>query len=37
MSGGLCASGLPLARPDLRPLPIPDGIAPDRYYLYVRE
>ena len=34
--GGICASGLPLDDPRLRALPIPDGIAPDRYFLYER-
>ena len=34
--GGIAVSGLPLADPRLLPLPLPDGIAPDRYFLYRR-
>ena len=34
--GGYAASGLPLDDPRLDALPLPEGIAPDRYHLYVR-
>ena len=34
--GGIAASGLPLSHPQLATLPLPPGIAPDRYYLYRR-
>ena len=33
---GIAASGVPLAHPDLAPLPLPDGIPPGRYFLYRR-
>lgn len=35
--GGVCVSGLPLEDPRLEQRPIPDGIASDRYFLYVRK
>ncbi len=35
--GGICASGLPLDDDRLRPLDIPEGIAPGRYCLYRRQ
>ncbi|SER65736.1 class I SAM-dependent methyltransferase [Rhizobium sp. NFR03] len=35
-SGGVVASGLPLTHADLAPLPVPEGIDPERYYLYRR-
>ncbi|MEA3533970.1 class I SAM-dependent methyltransferase [Rhizobium sp. CC-YZS058] len=35
-SGGIAASGLPLDHPELKPLPVPDGVDPDRYFLYRR-
>ena len=34
--GGLAASGLPLCHPDLEALPLPAGVAKDRYFLYRR-
>lgn len=34
--GGVAVSGLPLERPELAPLPLPPGIAADRYFLYRR-
>ncbi len=34
--GGIAASGLPLDHPQLAALPLPPGIAPDRYFLYRR-
>lgn len=34
--GGIAASGVRLDHPNLRPLPIPDGIRPGRYFLYRR-
>lgn len=34
--GGICVSGLALTDNRFRQLPIPDGIAPDRYFLYRR-
>ncbi|MEM0949403.1 MAG: class I SAM-dependent methyltransferase [Pseudomonadota bacterium] len=34
--GGIAVSGLPLADRRLGPLPLPAGIAPDRYFLYRR-
>jgi hypothetical protein len=34
--GGIAASGVPLDHPDLVPLPLPEGIRPDRYFLYRR-
>lgn len=34
--GGIAISGLPLDHPGLSPLPLPPGIAEDRYYLYRR-
>lgn len=34
--GGVAISGLPLDCPGLAPLPLPAGIAPDRYFLYRR-
>jgi hypothetical protein len=33
---GLVASGLPLDHPDLEPLPVPEGVDPERYFLYRR-
>jgi len=35
-SEGIAASGVPLAHPDLTPLPLPEGIPPGRYFLYRR-
>jgi hypothetical protein len=35
-SGGIAASGLPLAHEDLTPLPLPRGVNKDRYFLYRR-
>jgi hypothetical protein len=35
-SGGIAVSGLPLDRPELTPLPLPDGIKSGRYFLYRR-
>jgi len=35
--GGIAASGLPLDHPQLDPLPLPPGIAVDRYFLYRRK
>ncbi|MDR7142034.1 class I SAM-dependent methyltransferase [Rhizobium sp. BE258] len=35
-SGGIAVSGLPLDRPELDPLPLPDGIKSGRYFLYRR-
>lgn len=35
-SGGIAVSGLPLDRPELEPLPLPDGIKSGRYFLYRR-
>ncbi len=32
--GGIALSGLPLDHPHLTPLPLPQGIDPDRYFLY---
>ncbi|QPC87926.1 hypothetical protein GA830_15100 [Mesorhizobium sp. NBSH29] len=32
--GGIAASGLPLDHPDLSPLPLPESVAPGRYFLY---
>ncbi len=34
--GGVAISGLPLDHPELDPEPIPDGIAPGRYFHYRR-
>lgn len=34
--GGIAASGLPLKHRDLVPLPLPDGVPADRYFLYRR-
>jgi trans-aconitate methyltransferase len=34
--GGIAASGVPLAHPELTSLPLPEGIRPGRYYLYRR-
>jgi len=34
--GGYAVSGLPLDRPELEPLPLPPGIAPDRYHVLRR-
>jgi hypothetical protein len=34
--GGIAASGLPLSHPELQHLPLPPGIAVDRYFLYRR-
>lgn len=34
--GGLYVSGLPMMNDSLAPLPLPEGVAPGRYYLYVR-
>ncbi|MFP5076937.1 class I SAM-dependent methyltransferase [Rhizobium sp. YIM 134829] len=34
--GGIVASGLPLDHADLAPLPVPDGVDPERYFLYRR-
>ncbi|MDU8944718.1 class I SAM-dependent methyltransferase [Ovoidimarina sediminis] len=34
--GGIAVSGLPLKDARLAPLPVPEGIAPDRYFLYRR-
>lgn len=34
--GGIAASGVPLAHPDLAPLPLPEGIRPGRYFIYRR-
>jgi hypothetical protein len=34
--GGVIASDQPLARPELAPLPLPEGVPPGRYYLYRR-
>ena len=34
--GGIAASGLPLSHPQLTALPLPPGIAADRYFLYRR-
>lgn len=34
--GGIAASGLPLSHPQLAALPLPPGIAVDRYFLYRR-
>jgi hypothetical protein len=36
-SGGIAVSGLPLDRPELDPLPLPDGIKSGRYFLYRRK
>ncbi len=30
----IAVSGLPLDHPRLKPLPLPEGVPPDRYYLY---
>jgi len=35
--GGIAVSGLPLDRPELEPLPLPDGIKSGRYFLYRRK
>ncbi|MGI9390966.1 MAG: class I SAM-dependent methyltransferase [Boseongicola sp.] len=35
--GGIAASGLPLSHPELESLPLPPGIATDRYFLYRRK
>jgi hypothetical protein len=35
--GGIAVSGLPLDRPELDPLPLPDGIKSGRYFLYRRK
>ena len=35
--GGIAVSGLPLEDARLTALPLPPGIAPDRYFLYRRE
>ena len=34
--GGIAVSGLPLEDTRLQPLPVPEGIATDRYFLYRR-
>ncbi|MEI4488533.1 class I SAM-dependent methyltransferase [Frigidibacter sp. MR17.14] len=34
--GGIALSGLPLAHPALQPLPLPDSVPADRYFLYRR-
>jgi hypothetical protein len=36
-SGGIAVSGLPLDRPELDPLSLPDGIKSGRYFLYRRK
>jgi hypothetical protein len=33
---GIAASGVPLAHPDLTPLPLPEGIPAGRYFVYRR-
>ena len=33
---GIAASGVPLDHPQLKPLPLPEGIRPGRYFLYRR-
>ncbi|MEJ8310913.1 class I SAM-dependent methyltransferase [Agrobacterium larrymoorei] len=33
-SGGIAVSGLPLEEPSLDPLPVPDTVPTDRYFLY---
>ncbi|MDQ2634029.1 MAG: class I SAM-dependent methyltransferase [Pseudomonadota bacterium] len=33
---GIAASGVPLAHPDLAPLPLPEGVRPGRYFIYRR-
>lgn len=33
---GIAASGVPLDHPDLKPLPLPEGIRPGRYFIYRR-
>ena len=35
-SGGLAVSGLPLDRAELEPLPLPDSVPADRYFMYRR-
>ena len=35
--GGIAASGVPLAHPALAPLPLPEGVQPDRYFLYRKD
>jgi len=35
-AGGLAISGLPLDHPDLRAMPTPDSVPPDRYFIYRR-
>jgi len=35
--GGIAVSGLPLDRPELEQLPLPEGIKPGRYFLYRRK
>jgi hypothetical protein len=34
--GGIAVSGLPLDHPGLVPLPLPEGVPPDRYFVYRR-
>lgn len=36
-AGAVVASDQPLAAPGLAPLPLPDGVAPGRYFLYRKE
>lgn len=33
-TGGIAASGVPLDHPELKALPLPEGIRPGRYFLY---
>ena len=35
--GGIAVSGLPLDRPELEQLPLPEGIKSGRYFLYRRK
>jgi hypothetical protein len=35
-AGGIAVSGLPLVHPELQPMPIPETVPQDRYFLYRR-